>query len=166
MNDFQTTFCPVPEEQQPLNEYDQLKESWFFSWGSTEMITYIRKVIWVWFWATLIFTPIAWASFPFDRYPVKLVLSANLGGMFLLSLILIRLYLGWRYIRDRLQTENLTYEESGWYDGQIWQKPEAVLQRDRLIVSYQVAPILSRIQQTGLIVVAISSSLIAGLYLL
>lgn len=166
MKDSQNTFCPVPDEQQPLNEYSQLKESWFFSWGNTEMLTFVRKMVWVWFWATAFATPIAWASFPLDRYPAKLVLSANLGGMFLLSLVLIRLYLGWRYIRDRLQTDKLTYEESGWYDGQIWQKPEAVLQRDRLIVSYQIAPILTRIQQTGLIIAAIASLLITGLILL
>lgn len=166
MNDFQTTFCPVPDEQQPLNEYSQLKESWFFSWGSIEMLAYVRKIAWIWLWATVIVTPIAWASFPLDRYPTKLVLSASLGGMFLLSLVLVRLYLGWRYIRDRLQTEKLTYEESGWYDGQIWQKPEAVLQRDRLIVTYQIAPILERIQQTGLIVLAIATTFLTALILL
>ena len=166
MNDFQTTFCPVPEEQQPLNEYSELKESWFFSWGTSEMLTYIRKLAWIWLWATVIVTPIAWASFPLDRYPTKLVVSASLGGMFLLSLVLVRLYLGWRYIRDRLQTENLSYEESGWYDGQIWRKPTSVLQRDRLIVSYEIAPILQRIQQTGLIVVAIAMACISVLVLL
>lgn len=163
MPDSQSTFCPVPDEQQPLNEYSQLKESWFFSWGSIEMIAYLRKMTWIWLWTTVLVTPIAWASFPFDRYPAKMVLSASLGGMFLLSLMLLRLYLGWRYIRDRLQTDKLTYEESGWYDGQIWQKPESVLQRDRLIVSYQIAPILERIQNTGLIVVAIAVTLITAL---
>lgn len=166
MNDFQTTFCPVPSEQQPLNEYSELKESWFFSWGTTEMMLFVRKLTWIWLWATVIVTPIAWASFPLDRYPAKLVLSASLGGMFLLSLTLVRLYLGWRYIRDRLQTKNLSYEESGWYDGQIWQKPESVLQRDRLIVSYEIVPILQRIQQTGLIVVAIAASCLTALFIL
>ncbi len=166
MNDFQTTFCPVPDEQQPLNEYSQLKESWFFSWGTSEMLTYIRKIAWIWLWATVIVTPIAWASFPLDRYPVKLVLSASLGGMFLLSLVLVRLYLGWRYIRDRLHTENLSYEESGWYDGQIWRKPASVLQRDRLIVSYEIAPILQRILQTSLIVLAIAAACLTALFVL
>lgn len=130
------------------------------------MIVYLRKTAWTWFWATVVVTPIAWASFPFDRYPAKLVLSASLGGMFLLSLVLIRLYLGWRYIRDRLQTDKLFYEESGWYDGQIWQKPDSVLQRDRLIVSYQVAPILQRVLQTGLIIFGIAGSFLLALILL
>lgn len=162
MKDSTSTFCPVPDEQQPLNEYSQLKDSWFFRWGSVEMITYVRKIAWIWFWATIIVTPIAWASFPWDRYPAKLVISASLGGIFLLSLMVARLYLGWRYIRDRLQTDKLTYEESGWYDGQIWQKPESVLQRDRLIVSYQISPILQRIQHTSLILGAIATILVTA----
>ena len=166
MNDFQTTLCPVPDEQQPLNEYSQLKESWFFSWGNAEMLDYARKIAWIWFWATIIVTPIAWTSFPLDRYPAKLAISANLGGMFFLTLILVRMYLGWRYISERLQTENLVYEESGWYDGQIWQKPKAVLERDRLIVSYEISPILMRVQQTVSIVVVIAFACITALILL
>ncbi len=166
MSDSQSTFCPVPEEQQPLNEYNELKESAFFSWVDAEMLIFVRKMAWIWLWATVVVTPIAWASFPLDRYPVKLVLSASLGGLFLLSLVLVRLYLGWRYIRDRLHTDQLTYEESGWYDGQVWQKPESVLQRDRLIVSYQIAPILQRIQQTALIILAIATPCLTVLVLL
>ena len=40
------------------------------------------------------------------------------------------------------------YEESGWYDGQLWVKPEEVSNRDRLIVDYQVLPVLRRIRRT------------------
>jgi hypothetical protein len=40
------------------------------------------------------------------------------------------------------------YEESGWYDGQLWVKPEEVSNRDRLIVDYQVLPVLQRIRRT------------------
>ncbi|MEB3174634.1 MAG: CGLD27 family protein, partial [Cyanobacteriota bacterium] len=38
--------------------------------------------------------------------------------------------------------------ESGWYDGQTWPKPPEVLVRDRLIVQYQVSPILRRLGVT------------------
>ncbi|MEO1210937.1 MAG: CGLD27 family protein, partial [Cyanobacteria bacterium J06638_20] len=44
--------------------------------------------------------------------------------------------------------ETIFYEESGWYDGQTWTKPEEVLQRDRLIVTYQIQPILQRLLRT------------------
>jgi len=35
-----------------------------------------------------------------------------------------------------------------WYDGQSWTKPEAILGRDRLIVTYQLRPVLRRLQFT------------------
>jgi hypothetical protein len=36
-------FCPVPEEQQPVNEYEQLKESWFFRWATLDVASYTKK---------------------------------------------------------------------------------------------------------------------------
>jgi hypothetical protein len=56
--------------------------------------------------------------------------------------------LGWNYVRDRLLKPEIFYEESGWYDGQTWKKPEEVLQRDRLIVVYQIQPLLKRLHRT------------------
>ena len=35
-------FCPVPEEQQPVNEYEQLKESWFFRWATLDEAPYTK----------------------------------------------------------------------------------------------------------------------------
>jgi hypothetical protein len=61
---------------------------------------------------------------------------------------LARLYLGWTYVRDRLSKAEIFYEESGWYDGQVWTKPEEVLQRDRLIVTYQIQALLKRLYIT------------------
>jgi hypothetical protein len=51
-------------------------------------------------------------------------------------------------VGNRLQLRDLPYEESGWYDGQIWTKPDDVFNRDRLIVDYQVKPILTRLRKT------------------
>ncbi len=58
------------------------------------------------------------------------------------------LILGWSYIKGRLTTATIFYEESGWYDGQTWTKPAEVLSRDSLIATYQIQPILQRIQQS------------------
>lgn len=62
--------------------------------------------------------------------------------------MLVRLYLGWYYVSDRLTSATVFYEESGWYDGQTWIKPEEVLNRDRLIATYEIKPILRRLQLT------------------
>jgi Conserved in the green lineage and diatoms 27 len=140
--------CPVPSEQQPLNEYEQLKESPFFCWTTLEGFAYARKLIWVWVWGWAIAGPIAAASFPPERYPLRFALAGGGGALVFVVLLLVRLYLGWFYVRDRLNQETVFYEESGWYDGQAWPKPPEMLTRDRLIVTYQVQPILNRLKQT------------------
>lgn len=40
------------------------------------------------------------------------------------------------------------YEETGWYDGQMWVKPPEVLARDRLLGSYKVKPVINLLKQT------------------
>ena len=62
-------FCPVPEEQQPVNEYEQLKESWFFRWATLDVAPYTKKIVWLWLWTWLIVGPIAAASFPLKKAP-------------------------------------------------------------------------------------------------
>lgn len=143
--------CPVPSDQQPANEYEALKESWFFGWERLEPATYWRKLAWAGFWGWLLVIPIAYASFPWQKFPVRFLLSSSLGASLAAVLVLLRLYLGWYYIRNRLNSEEVFYEESGWYDGQIWRKPPEILSRDRLIAVYQVKPILQRLRQTALI---------------
>jgi hypothetical protein len=143
------TFCPVPLEQQPVNEYEVLKESWLCCWATLDSLSYTLKLFWVLVIGWLIVSPIAAASFSPLKKPVFFTLSSGLGAMLLVALVLSRILLGWYYIRDRLQAQKVIYEESGWYDGQIWEKPPEVLTRDRLIVTYQVDPILQRLKQTA-----------------
>ena len=150
MNQSALGFCPVPLEQQPQYEYQQLRDSWFFSWVTLELSAYIRKISWLALVLLLIAAPIAAASFIPQEYPLKFVLASLGGSGFLCSLFLIRLYLGWSYLYDRLDQAKISYEESGWYDGQIWEKPQAMLDRDRLIVAYEIKPILGRLQKTFL----------------
>jgi len=148
MKDALPSFCPVPEEQQPLNEYEQLKESSFFCWTTLDTMAYGRKLAWVWLWGWAISGPIAAASFPPPKHPLQFLLAGAGGALLLVVMLLLRLYLGWSYVRDRLTQEKIVYEESGWYDGQSWQKTPEILARDRLIASYQVQPQLARVQQT------------------
>ncbi len=144
-----STFCPVPFEQQPVNEYEILKESWLCCWATLDFLAYARKFLWVLLISWLFISPIAAASFSPVKKPIFFALSSGLGAMLLVALVLSRILLGWYYIRDRLQAKKVIYEESGWYDGQIWEKPPEVLTRDRLIVTYQIDPILQRLKQTA-----------------
>jgi hypothetical protein len=98
--------------------------------------------------AWLVGGPVAAASFVPGKYPLRFFLSGAAGAGFLLALALLRLYLGWSYVRDRLVSQTVVYEESGWYDGQSWTKTPEILLRDRLVVTHQVQPILRRLQRT------------------
>lgn len=55
---------------------------------------------------------------------------------------------GWSYVGDRLLSAVIPYEESGWYDGQMWVKPPEVLARDRLLGAYKVKPVIKMLKQT------------------
>ena len=51
-------------------------------------------------------------------------------------------------------SEKVEYEESGWYDGQIWIKPPDLKEKESLIALLEVKPILKNlIQILSLIVV-------------
>nr|KJB48655.1 hypothetical protein B456_008G080100 [Gossypium raimondii] len=80
--------------------------------------------------------------------PLRFVLAAGTGTLFLVSLIVLRIYLGWSYVGDRLLSAVIPYEETGWYDGQMWVKPPEVLARDRLLGSYKVKPVIKLLKQT------------------
>jgi hypothetical protein len=105
-------------------------------------------MFWIWGWSWLIAGPVAAASFPPHKYLAHFLLCAAAGASVGVILALARLYLGWFYISDRLYSPTVFYEESGWYDGQTWNKPPDVVNRDRLIVTYEIKPILRRLQIT------------------
>lgn len=73
------------------------------------------------------------------------------------------MYLGWAYVGNRLLSATVEYEETGWYDGQIWVKTPEVLARDRLLGSFSVKPVLTRVKNT-LIGLAVTLGLCALLF--
>jgi hypothetical protein len=140
--------CPVPTEQQPLNEYEELKTSWLFRDSTLNWREYITKMVWIWGFSWLLAGPVAAASFAPQKQIAHFILCGAAGASVGVVLALVRLYLGWFYVRDRLYSPTVFYEESGWYDGQTWTKPQEILTRDRLIVTYEIKPILQRLQFT------------------
>lgn len=144
----QSSLCPVPTEQQPVNEYQELKDSWLFRWATLDLSDYVKRLTCVWAWSWLIAGPLAAASFVPQKEPGHFLLCGIAGATIAVALMLLRLYLGWFYVRDRLQRETIFYEESGWYDGQTWTKTPEILARDRLLVTYQIEPIMGRLKRT------------------
>lgn len=146
---FSKNRCPVPFDQQPLNEFYALKNSCFFSFFGFKLSNYVYSVLSICFISTLLFTPLILANISFSWN--LFLLDELFCVILLLSLILVRLYLGWSYVIYRLFSATILYEESGWYDGQIWIKTPEMLTKDRLVGTYYVLPLLRRIQLTFIV---------------
>ena len=140
--------CPVPREQRPLREYDQLCRSWFFAWPLHEGFPLVQALTISWLIAFPPSLLVASGSLILRQNSAKMVLAAAVAALALPLLLLCRQWLGWTYVRKRLVSERVEYEESGWYDGQVWEKPLTWRQRDLLVASHQVAPVLHRLRKS------------------
>jgi hypothetical protein len=90
--------------------------------------------------------PIAGATFTQDGYFLQKLAAGNVGSLFLVIMVLVRLYSGWGYVGSRLQSKNIEYEETGWYDGNFEPKSEAELNRDRFLFQSNVKPVVDRLK--------------------
>jgi hypothetical protein len=145
------TAVVIPPEQRPFNEYQQLRSSFFFRWATLEPRLFVAGIAGVWLGSWVLSGPISAWSFSPLRLPIHFFLGGVAGSGVLLGLVLLRLYLGWAYIHERLSSACVHYEESGWYDGSFWNKPPEDVAKDRLVVEYQVDPVLRRLQRTLII---------------
>lgn len=144
--------CPVPFDQQPLNEYEALKKSIFFTWSADNMVSFTSKLFNIFCLLTCCSIICSLITLHASNLSFLMIISSSTFALFVLDLLLIRLYLGWSYVLKRLSSATIFYEESGWYDGQLWIKPVDILTQDRLISVYNVEPLLSRIQKIFFII--------------
>lgn len=150
-----TSRSPVPPEQRPREEFAQLSRSWFFVWPQHGWTSLLRPLLISWLLVLPLTLLVASGSFSLRRVPLLLVAVAALAAMALPLLLLVRQWLGWSYVNRRLLSERITYEESGWYDGQVWEKPLAWRQQDLLIAQHEVRPVLARLRQTAGVAAAV-----------
>ena len=138
--------CPVPKEQQPTNEFIELSKSSIFSWPKSKK-SLISVLIKFWVVAFVIFLVISSGSVSFEKFILKYILLSFFSSLSIPLLISVRLYLGWNHVFKRLNSERVEYEESGWYDGQVWIKPLVLKEKESLIASIEVKPILKNLIQ-------------------
>jgi hypothetical protein len=157
-----TVPCPVPEEQQPLNEYKELQASWLYSWATLPWPGLLKRLSLVAGLSFVLICPVCFSAFSPQKWPLQFALVSVIAALVIPLLTLILLYVGWRHVRDRLNDARVFYEESGWYDGQYWTKPEDVWAQDKLVVTYQVQPLMRRIEQLcgGIVLVLLAESLL------
>nr|YP_009313112.1 Hypothetical protein ycf36 [Dermonema virens]SCW21366.1 Hypothetical protein ycf36 [Dermonema virens] len=152
--------CPVPFDQQPLNEYKALKKSPLFEFSTTELSVFITKLFLIFSGVSAFGLVVTWLSVDPSKISFNTVISNVLFSLLTIEILLVRLYLGWSYVLKRLSSASIFYEESGWYDGQLWIKTVDILTQDRLIGMYQVQPIVVKIRRlligTSCIIIVIS----------
>jgi len=139
--------CPVPREQQPTNEFIELSKSKIFSWPKTKK-SLILVLVKFWVGSFILFLIISSGSIYFKTSLLRYILLSFFSSLSIPLLISIRLYLGWNHVFKRLTSEKVEYEESGWYDGRVWEKPLVLKEKESLIASIEVKPILKNLIQT------------------
>jgi len=149
--------CPVPRDQQPTNEFIELSKSIIFSLPKTKK-SLILVLIKFWLVAFLLFLVISSGSIYFKTSTLKYILLSFFSSLSIPLLISIRLYLGWNHVFKRLTSEKVEYEESGWYDGQVWVKPITLKEKESLIASIEVKPILKNLIQIISVISVLSLS--------
>ncbi|CAL9062739.1 unnamed protein product [Musa banksii] len=156
------TDCPVPLDQQPVNEYQSLSTSLPFSWATADLRLYSSRLALTGAsFALIVGLPVS-AFGTGSLSDPRCALGVVSAGLLAVTLAVLRMYLGWAYIGNRLLSATVEYEETGWYDGQIWVKTPEVLARDRLLGSFSVKPVLSRVKLT---LIGLAISLVACAFL-
>tara|TARA_B000000609_G_C24093400_1_gene304235 strand:+ start:197 stop:691 length:495 start_codon:yes stop_codon:yes gene_type:complete len=149
--------CPVPKEQQPTNEFIELSSSKIFSWPKSKK-SFCIVLIKSWIITFILFLIISSGSIYFKTSIFKYTILSLLSSLSIPFLISMRLFIGWDHVFKRLISEKVEYEESGWYDGKTWLKPLNIKERESLIASKEVKPILNNLIQISSIILVIALS--------
>ena len=147
--------CPVPLNQRPLNEFNNIRNSWIISWPFLERNIFYRKLIYSWLFIIPVSLTISYGSdYLKNNISVLIFLSLTVSLAFPI-LLLTRQWLSWLYIYKRLNSEKIEYEESGWYDGQTWEKPIDWRAKDLLIAQHQIKPILNHLEVIIILLISV-----------
>lgn len=152
--------CPVPKRQRPINEYMDLVQSSFFNWPIQASTTFQNKLLKSFLFFFVVVFPFSKLFYTTQQALDKLVILTACFACFFVFLVLLRLFLGWTYIKKRLYNPCIFYEESGWYDGRMWVKSKKILVQDRLIYTYQVLPAIKSLKKALVLSLCLLSSLI------
>ncbi|KAJ9531431.1 hypothetical protein V8C86DRAFT_2471765 [Haematococcus lacustris] len=156
----------VPQDQRPANELKQLKEAQLYSWATLPEAAYLQRLALIFlFFFAFVGGPISYQTFDPLAQPLLWGLSATVGSLVIVAIAVVRIYLGWSYVGDRLMSAAVEYEESGWYDGEVFVKPPELLTRDRLLGMYEVKPVMAKLRTTLIgsgLALALCASALAG----
>eukprot|EP00640_Fibrocapsa_japonica_P002413 CAMPEP_0113935230 /NCGR_PEP_ID=MMETSP1339-20121228/2415_1 /TAXON_ID=94617 /ORGANISM="Fibrocapsa japonica" /LENGTH=274 /DNA_ID=CAMNT_0000937301 /DNA_START=205 /DNA_END=1029 /DNA_ORIENTATION=- /assembly_acc=CAM_ASM_000762 len=150
----------VPLDQQPAQELANLKEAPLFAWAQRDDFLLRIALVYAFFFGPISY-PIAQVSYPYPDQLVERIASANVGAVIATVALVLRLYVGWSYIGEKLEQDTVYYEKGGWYDGAQWVKPPDVRFKDQLRAEEEVKPVVARLKKVllGCAVLAVASLL-------
>jgi len=131
--------CPIPDNQKPINEYIELKENFSSNWTTYSNKYYFNTLTFLFsfFFLTIAFFQIFTNNNNINKLTVfifsNFLISTILETLILLSIILLLNFLIWSQIQYKFFKSFVFYEESSWFDSQIWQKPYFLIKNDQLI---------------------------------
>jgi hypothetical protein len=140
--------CPVPEDQKPINEFIQLKENDSTNWVTFGKDQYFKKVVSFTFTLFFFFSLFQFSKYQEVEYLGETILETLIFAFLGVCFLLIVNFARWKQVEIRLSKSRLFYEEASWYDGQLWEKPFAILKNDKLLSTQKIQPILQRILRT------------------
>ena len=134
-------FCPVPENQKPINELLQLEENFL----NQSMVFSKSKSLWLFFF---LFSGIFFFFLLDFKSLFSFFLFTLIWTHFEIITIFFLLFLRWFQVENRFRNSRVFYEEGSWYDGQIWEKPLFLIKNDRFLSIQKIQPILQRVAKT------------------
>jgi hypothetical protein len=141
--------CPVPRDQRPASQYEELRDGALLSWPGLGVAPYAVRMTGLFgFFYGVIAYPIACGSYDPNTQFAETCVSALVGASGATAAMALNMYNGWSYVRDRLLSATVEYEETGWYDGQVYVKDPEMLARDRLLGTYTVRPVVEMLRKT------------------
>jgi hypothetical protein len=109
--DYETLELAVPTMQRPVNELKQVREGVLFKWAALDSSAFAARLTAVFLAVfVLIGGPIAYQTFDPGAQLPEFVLAGTLGSLLVTTVVTLRIYLGWAYVRQRLLSASIEYE--------------------------------------------------------
>ncbi|EKX48922.1 hypothetical protein GUITHDRAFT_136549 [Guillardia theta CCMP2712] len=151
----------VPTDMQPANEWSLLKDTFLFDWPllpQQDFALRLLGVFGVFFFAVSL--PIAGITYDQPEELLPRLFASCIGASSVVTALLLRLFLGVKFVSDRLQQDAVYFESDernpitstdlerlGYRNrGAMWIKPESIIARDRLIRQFEVSPVIEKLK--------------------
>jgi len=140
-------FCPIPEDQKPINLYIKLKERFLINWILFSNKNLIQRIL-VTFCSFFLFFCLLTnktSEYSYEKTFFSFIELNTLLSTFFFQLFFLILFFLWKDMKQSFTNSSLFYEEASWFDGQFWEKPFFLIKNDKLLTKRKLQPTIKRI---------------------